>query len=95
MQNIAIGDLKNRLYNSKIIDIRNKTSYEIEHIESAINVNKLDLISNPDKYINKNEIIYIYCETGMNSSRICSTLNLKGYHTINVLGGFKAWKKLK
>lgn len=94
MQNIVVSDLQKELGHAKLIDLRSRVMYEQGHIDSAINVSKGELVNNTDKYINKNETVYIYCEAGINSSKVCSLLSTRGYKVINVLGGYNAWKKL-
>ncbi len=78
-------DLKS-YYN--IIDIRDKTSYKEGHIFNSVNIPMNELLNNITKYLNKNDIYYIYCEKGYNSKKTCSILNILGYKVINVIDGY-------
>jgi len=71
-----------------IIDIRSKNKYYMGHIPSAINIEYLELLSNPSKYLNKNEIYYLYCDSGYTSSMVVNKLNNTGYNTVNIDGGY-------
>ncbi|MBR3145771.1 MAG: rhodanese-like domain-containing protein [Bacilli bacterium] len=71
-----------------IIDIRSKNKYSMGHIPSAINIEYLELLSNPSKYLNKNEIYYLYCDSGYTSSMVVNKLNNIGYNTVNIDGGY-------
>lgn len=82
---VNIKDLKP---NYNIIDIRDKYSYNISHIYNAINIPMNNLINNPSKYINKNDIYYIYCTSGFRSKKTCELLSILGYKVINVKDGF-------
>lgn len=71
-----------------IIDIRDINSYNKSHIEGAIHIDQYDLIFNPNKYLNKNDIYYIYCNSGVSSKVVVNRLNSRGYHTVNIDGGY-------
>ena len=71
-----------------IIDIRSKNKYYMGHIPSATNIEYLELLSNPSKYLNKNEIYYLYCDSGYTSSMVVNKLNNIGYNTVNIDGGY-------
>lgn len=77
-----------------IIDIRNTSLYNNGHIEFAKNISQNNLMLYPEKYINKNEIYYIYCQYGTSSNYLCNMLNNMGYTTVNIIGGYNAYKKL-
>ena len=89
MNDIEPTELKN--INGEIIDIRDNIKYNIDHIPTAINIPTQKLIMQPEKYINKNQTYYIYCQKGITSLNICRILTLKGYKTINVKGGYENW----
>ena len=55
----------------QVIDIRSVESYNNNHIPGARNVPFEKLLVNPNKYLNKNETYYIYCQKGTKSLRIC------------------------
>lgn len=71
-----------------IIDIRSRYEYSINHIPGAINIDYLELLSNPSKYLNMNDTYYLYCTSGYTSSMVVNKLNRLGYKTVNIDGGF-------
>lgn len=83
--NIYLSQLKPE-YN--IIDIRDSYSYNLEHVYNAINIPMNELLSNVNKYLNKNEKYYIYCKSGIRSKKTCDLLSTLGYDVVNVLDGF-------
>ena len=62
--------------------------YNNSHIPNAKNIPKIELVTNYSKYLNKNDIYYIYCDNGYKSKRIVSYLNSLGFNTVNINGGF-------
>lgn len=90
MKSININDLLN-INNANIIDIRNNFSYSSGHIPGAVNISSNDLLFNPEKYLNKNKVYYIYCDSGNRSKIIVNELNGIGYNTINILGGYNSY----
>jgi len=90
IKSISIKELL-KLNNINIIDIRSVEKYNDNHIEKAINIPMILLLKEPNKYLNKNEIYYIYCKMGINSYKLCNILSKQGYNTINILGGYEGW----
>lgn len=78
-----------------IIDIRNSTLYNNGHIKYARNIPQTNLLLEPEKYLNKKDNYYIYCQYGTSSEYVCTMLNNKGYKAINIIGGYNTYKKLK
>lgn len=89
IKSIEPSEIKNIV--GTIIDIRNNNKYIEYHIPNAINIEAEKLIKEPEKYINKNEIYYIYCQKGITSTMICKILKIKGYNIININGGYEKW----
>lgn len=71
-----------------VIDIRDNTSYNFDHYINSVNIPMNSLLNNPDKYLNKNDIYYIYCSSGIRSKKTCSLLSMLGYKVVNVIDGF-------
>lgn len=90
IKSVSISEIKN-LNNINLIDIRSNTSYNNGHIKNASNITLNDLLIKPDKYLNKNEIYYIYCQKGMQSRKLCQILLNQNYNVINITGGYEAW----
>ena len=88
---ISVQDLKRLNQNINIIDIRSITSFNNNHIPGAKNIPFNSLIINPNKYLDKYSVYYIYCQKGQKSLKTCQILNSLGYKAINILGGYEAW----
>lgn len=80
-----------KLKDISIIDIRSSQKYNDNHILHALNIPYDILISNPDKYLLKTKEYYIYCQKGIQSKKACQLLNSRGYHLINIIGGYEAF----
>lgn len=87
---ISINELKKQV-NPIIIDIRDNYSYNISHIKNSINIPYYNLLNNYSHYLNKNNVYYLYCEEGKQSSDISKRLNAFGYNTKSIQGGFKSF----
>ncbi len=88
--NISIDDFL-ELDNVEIIDMRSIEKYNDYHIPSAKHIPKLLLLKDPEKYLNRNSVYYIYCQNGANSYKVCCALEKKGYKVRNILGGYESW----
>lgn len=87
---ISVTDLMKK-ENVNIIDIRARESYNNNHLPGAKNISQNELLIMPEKYLNKTEIYYIYCQHGYASKKLCQILNIKGFNTVNVIGGYEAY----
>lgn len=75
-----------------VLDVRKKSEFDSEHIESAQNL-PLDYINSNLSSIDKNKTYYVHCAGGYRSMIFCSILKARGYdNLINVEGGFSAIK---
>ncbi len=90
MQNVSMNEVLN-MYNAKIIDIRDNYTYNLGHIKNAINIPYYNLLNNFSHYLNKSEKYYLYCDNGKQSSEISNRLNLFGYNTTNIVGGYEEY----
>ena len=89
-KSISIKELL-RLNNINIIDIRSVEKYNDNHIDGAKNIPMMLLLKEPNKYLDKNQVYYIYCKMGMNSYKTCNVLSKLGYNVVNILGGYESW----
>jgi len=89
ISNINVNELK--YINKNIIDIRNTEKYNNNHIPNSINIPSEKLLQYPERYLNKEESYYLYCQKGLTSYNVCRILALKGYKVININGGYESW----
>ena len=87
---ITIDELL-KISNPNIIDIRSYEKYNDRHIPGSININYIELINNPNKYLDKSVPYYIYCQRGVTSRKVVSILRSYGYNVINIIGGYEAY----
>lgn len=83
--------LKRIVSSVSVIDIRRIESFNNGHIDGAKNVPFNQLIIAPDKYLQKNQVYYLYCQKGTKSIKACQILSRVGYQVYNILGGYEAW----
>lgn len=90
---IDFNEFRNNLNREdvQVIDVRNKTEYEGEHIANAENVfvgtleDHLDMIS-------REKLIVIYCQSGDRAAIAYSILKKYGFENVkNYYGGMKEW----
>lgn len=92
MKDISIYDVLN-MDNPVIIDIRDNYSYNMGHIDNALNIPYYSLLGNYKYYLRKDEIYYLYCDYGTKSREISDRLNMFGYNTYYVKEGYLDFKK--
>lgn len=90
INSISVSDLL-KLNSPKIIDIRSSYNYSNGHIPGAININGYYLLDHSERYLNKREVYYIYCQSGSRSKVIVNELIKMGYNAVNVSGGYNSY----
>lgn len=90
LESITVNDLK-KLYNIEIIDLRSNEKYNDNHIPNAHNIPFDKILLFPDKYLDKQKKYYVYCQKGLQSKQLCRSLNIKGFKTVHIIGGYEAW----
>lgn len=85
--------LNNILDKNKIIDIRTSIEYNNYHYPGSINIPRMILLKNPEKYINKNSEYYLLCSKGLLSSKTANILNALGYNCYSITGGIDSIKR--
>ncbi len=86
---MTINDFKKE----NIIDLRNKEEYLKFHINGSRNIDYITLLSNPNYYLNYEDIYLLICDRGIQSMDVSNILKRKGYHTYSLEGGIKKLKK--
>ncbi|UXU35920.1 rhodanese-like domain-containing protein [Staphylococcus aureus] len=93
MKSITTDELKNKLLESKpvqIIDVRTDEETAMEYIPNAKLI-PMDTIPDNLNSFNKNEIYYIVCAGGVRSTKVVEYLEANGIDAVNVEGGMHAW----
>lgn len=95
---VSVHELRKRLKDGesiRLIDVRSRAEFEMERIDleclSNHPLSDIDAIA-----AEKDEILYLVCQTGMRSARAQKNLLARGHKTvINIEGGLNAWKTAK
>lgn len=92
--NITVNEFIKKLENENmnLIDIRDQIQYQNGTIGDAINIPVNTLLADYNRYLNRNEKYYIFCNYGSTSPRLCSFLGNHGYNVVNLVGGYQAYK---
>lgn len=72
-----------------IIDIRSELEFNKKNIEGSINIPKMILMSNPEKYLKKDITYFLICDKGKVSLICAKMLNALGYKCYSVAGGIE------
>ena len=90
MNEINIYELTDK---DNIIDIRARYLYNLNHIPNSKNIPYYSILSNPSIYLDKKKQYYLYCDNGIQSKKISDRLNILGYTTFSIKGGYLDFKK--
>ena len=78
---------------AQFIDVRTPEEYKAGHAERTKNIPLDTLTQNLDQ-LEKNEPVYIICQTGKRSMKAAQLLNEAGFpQTVSVAGGTTAWQE--
>ena len=72
-----------------LVDVREVEEFEALHLEGARNF-PLSQLADTYKQLEKNQLYYVICKSGMRSARACQFLAEQGYEVVNVQGGMDA-----
>ena len=75
-------------YDFVIIDIRDENEFNQNHLDNSINISLYKMISEPEKYLEKNKSYLLICKYGIQSKIIMNMLNRMGYHVYSLKDGF-------
>lgn len=73
-----------------LLDVRTRDEYYNNHIDDAINI-PLDELKNTTKLKDKDQIIFVYCQSGNRSKQASIILSDLGYTNIYDIGGINTW----
>ena len=72
-----------------LVDVREVEEFEALHLEGARNF-PLSQLDDTYKQLDKDQLYYVICKSGMRSARACQFLVEQGYEVVNVQGGMDA-----
>ena len=72
-----------------VLDVREVEEFEALHLEDARNF-PLSELADTYKQLDKDNLYYVICKSGMRSARACQFLAEQGYEVVNVQGGMDA-----
>ena len=76
-----------------VLDVREVEEFEMLHLEGARNL-PLSQLADTYEQLDKDQLYYVICKSGMRSARACQFLAEQGYDVINVQGGMTAFENL-
>ena len=76
-----------------LVDVREVDEFEALHLEGAHNL-PLSQLADTYEEVDKNQLHYVICKSGVRSARACQFLSEQGYDVINVQGGMTAFEEL-
>ena len=76
-----------------LVDVREVEEFETLHLEGAQNL-PLSQLADTYEELDKNQLHYVICKSGVRSARACQFLEEHGYKVINVQGGMTAFENL-
>ena len=72
-----------------VLDVREVEEFEALHLEGARNL-PLSQLADTYEQLDKDQLYYVICKSGMRSARACQFLTEQGYEVVNVQGGMDA-----
>ena len=72
-----------------LVDVREVEEFEALHLEGARNL-PLSQLADTYEQLDKDQLYYVICKSGMRSASACQFLAEQGYEVINVQGGMDA-----
>lgn len=91
VKSVNINDMDDLIGKISLIDIREPYEYLSGSLKSAKNIPMNLLLGNPDKYLRKDAVHYLFCQSGARSRRASTYLAKLGFEVINVSGGMGAY----
>ena len=88
---INVNDIDNLIGIVELVDIREPYEFKGGSLRTAKNIPMGNLLSEPNKYLNKEKAYYIMCQSGGRSGRTCRALLKQGFNVINVSGGMGSY----
>ena len=95
MKELAFDEFYQLYQNEQLslVDVREVDEFESLHLEGARNL-PLSQLADTYEQLDKDQLYYVICKSGMRSARACQFLAEQGYDVINVQGGMTAFENL-
>lgn len=95
MKEITFNDFYQLYQNEQLslVDVREVDEFESLRLEGARNL-PLSQLADTYEQLDKDQLYYVICKSGMRSARACQFLAEQGYEVINVQGGMTAFENL-
>ena len=95
MKEITFNDFYQLYQNSSlsVLDVREVDEFESLHLEGARNL-PLSQLADTYEQLDKDQLYYVICKSGMRSARACQFLAEQGYEVINVQSRMTAFEEL-
>ena len=95
MKEISFDEFYQHYQNEQLslVDVREVEEFETLHLEGAQNL-PLSQLADTYEQLDKEQLHYVICKSGMRSARACQFLEEQGYKIINVQGGMTAFENL-
>lgn len=77
---------------AQLIDVREVDEYAAVHAANAVNLPMSEFVQHVDK-LDQQRDIYVICQGGGRSAKVCEYLEARGIEAINVEGGTGAWQQ--
>ncbi|MEN0578821.1 thiosulfate sulfurtransferase PspE [Phytobacter palmae] len=77
----------------KWIDVRIPEQYQCEHIQGALNIPLRDIQAGTFPPLAKEDILYLYCNSGRQATLAQDALQQMGYQNVINMGGIAGLKK--
>ena len=74
-----------------VLDVREVEEFEALHLEGVRNF-PLSQLTDTFEQLDKDNLYYVICKSGIRSARACQFLTEQGYEVINVQGGMDAFE---
>ena len=90
---ISISEAIKQSYASKglLVDVRSEEAFKKGHLPMAVNIPFTDIMK--EKFdIEKEQPVFVYCDTGSTSILAARKLDSMGIHAYNVVGGIMFYK---
>ena len=78
--------------NALLVDVRNPSEYNAGHIPGSINFALSRILQEAEAELtDKNQPLFVYCQSGARSARAGKLLDLMGYASVTDLGGIASY----